>query len=339
MTINPSNPKRGQAFTLVELLVVIGIIAIIIALLLPVLNKAREAALRTACASNLRQLEIATIAYAAQDRGRWPDLHNSLVNWTLVDPAYANAAGSYWPSGTSMVLDNLNWRPNIFSVTARDLLIGRGNYTTASLVSDSNQRTLGIFYCPAQTPDRAADLNGLRDGVNNLNSWQLEGLQFLFPAYSAYTVQTSFGYDYFCGTYYWNAQTWSLNGVDITPTMVPYIAPTLPPHGRAFAGQPTFSQKMGDSPQYQVMWCDRTKSYPSADNLVSSLSRSNHVKGDEIFSGTVQTISPGATGGMNVGYCDGHVEWRPAATISAPGKVLMYHESGNPALHEYVPTD
>jgi prepilin-type N-terminal cleavage/methylation domain-containing protein/prepilin-type processing-associated H-X9-DG protein len=63
---------RGRGFTLVELLVVIGIIALLISILLPSLNKAREAAKRIQCGSNLRQMDIGLVSYAAAFRGFIP---------------------------------------------------------------------------------------------------------------------------------------------------------------------------------------------------------------------------------------------------------------------------
>jgi prepilin-type N-terminal cleavage/methylation domain-containing protein len=66
------NRAQRSGFTLVEVLVVCAIIAILIAILLPVLSKAREQANRTACLNNVRQLAVAAIAYANENKGVFP---------------------------------------------------------------------------------------------------------------------------------------------------------------------------------------------------------------------------------------------------------------------------
>lgn len=69
---NPTAKRLSQAFTVIELLVVVAIIAVLAAMLLPVFAQAREAARQTACFSNLRQIGLATRMYMQDWDDRFP---------------------------------------------------------------------------------------------------------------------------------------------------------------------------------------------------------------------------------------------------------------------------
>ncbi len=82
--------SKRKSFTLIELLVVVAIIAVLVAMLLPAISRAREQARMSACKSNLRQIGIASQAYINDRNGKLrPDeKHNN--NWTVWDELYPN---------------------------------------------------------------------------------------------------------------------------------------------------------------------------------------------------------------------------------------------------------
>lgn len=135
------HPKR-HAFTLVELLVVIGIIALLVSILLPTLNRARESANRTKCLANLRGIGQLVTMYANAYKGKIPIGYSGSA--TGSNTAYSE---NYWlaryNNGTP---EKYRW-------------CGLGLLYPAGLIKDSAAEGM-IFYCPSTNEETVHQMKG-----------------------------------------------------------------------------------------------------------------------------------------------------------------------------------
>lgn len=128
--------KTRRAFTLVELLVVIGIIAILIAILLPAISRAKDQANTTACASNLRQIGLLIKMYQEEFKGSFP-----YARYHALNAAAQNNVGS----GSNDPID----RATIVWWSALRKYMKKGNLANWDNAVDTQaERFMAAFNCP-----------------------------------------------------------------------------------------------------------------------------------------------------------------------------------------------
>jgi prepilin-type N-terminal cleavage/methylation domain-containing protein/prepilin-type processing-associated H-X9-DG protein len=145
----PLRPRRS-AFTLIELLVVIAIIAILIGLLLPAVQKVREAAARIKCANNMKQIGIGAHAYH--------DTVGSLPPSVLMHRAVSNPADygqNFGPNWAILLLPQLE-QGALFNQVATSVTNYDTNKNNAAVTPDQNWRAirstdLSVFRCPSDS--------------------------------------------------------------------------------------------------------------------------------------------------------------------------------------------
>ncbi|WP_435016480.1 DUF1559 domain-containing protein [Tundrisphaera sp. TA3] len=154
-----NRPRRG--FTLIELLVVIAIIAVLIALLLPAVQAAREAARRSQCINNLKQIGLAMHNYESTNSSFAPGKKGCCFGtWTVFVLPYMEQSNSY--NAWNFVGDPTNAATDIFRYS------GVGNSTVA-------RSRIMAYTCPSDTPNApSGGVHSYNYAVNFGNTGQIQ---------------------------------------------------------------------------------------------------------------------------------------------------------------------
>jgi prepilin-type processing-associated H-X9-DG protein len=341
-----SKSRHAAAFTLVELLVVIGIIAVLIAVLLPALARAKRAANTVACASNLRTILQGMQIYASQNNGYFPGGPSTTAQffWNLNSPLGLNT--NYGDGNSPGVIQIWDYESPI--AHAMGLTFNEGPNPTDRWDGPTSRfmqfNTYNLFRCP-ENQTLAVDYQGNGPDVANMISYNTAlAFHFLhtpasYPAQLKLKVYSDPSY------------------LDLPSGYSPKLTKIGNASKKIFIADGARYSTTSQAPDYDLSSTSSEGGAYSDVGAWSAYSRSwdrgNATGNKNTGGGTTGTIdariyafrhglvnvkSGGATNGfkMNVGFFDGHVEtmgdldasnpvyWVPkgstiAATTRAPG--------------------
>jgi prepilin-type N-terminal cleavage/methylation domain-containing protein len=288
--------KRIRGFTLVELLVVVAIIAILIAVLLPALANARNKAYVVTCESNLKQIGIASIAYAEDNRNYLPPppgfgytpILSGIEDFAEAGFYDATQIGNYYPQpagGITPPGNTVDPGANIMRLNIAGYL-GKWSYSSGAAGQPSGPTITNIGaalknygycpqrWCPAQVAQLGAEAGAQAGTQNDADLTTRWGSSYSYNPHWIFVNPT-----YYASTVQYAHQFSSDNGYN--GASPPYITVWYP--------------KISTYPRYLALCCETIYNIQDVPHLF------NH----------------GTTATWNLLYADGHVQQQPDAFVIA----------------------
>jgi prepilin-type processing-associated H-X9-DG protein/prepilin-type N-terminal cleavage/methylation domain-containing protein len=320
------HPRRRPAFTLVELLVVIGIVAVLVGLLLPMLVRARQTSQRTACLSKVHQILLAAQTHAVTHRGYYP-----LAGW--LPGASASQVGDAdlamydygedtfdlpQANGSTIAVTLLPVTNALALVMQAQQLVGANNDQVGTLERDSTG-FIRNFTCPSQIDDPAkiavpgAAANGLpvlyiTDPNQPWLAYYTQGMSYVWN-------EQVLGWDTTFEPYQPGRLRGRQSGVrHADQTML--VADGLGSVNRQGAPLVGLILNLAMATVYTTGAPD-----PATGRAPAGVSLDHALAGDALAGNPQSFDRVRHQGMMNVGFCDGHAE---ARTVSAGGLSSIY---------------